>query len=553
MKRIILLILVTVVFTTSCEKWLDINHDPNNARTVDVTSGHLLTAAEANIAQMLANSSNACFLAQHLTKSGTVSGTFTYLSGLIMPQNQDDWWLVNYSINSDLVKVIEKAEEDEEYGLRGIATILLVHNYQRNVDMFGNIPYSEANKMAEEYNTGNISPAYDKAEDIYKDLLKRLDQAILDLEKGISAGAKKRLASADIIFGANEAQWLKLGYSMKLRLLMRVSGVSSVVNESELKAQLAALEGKTLNIGENATVNPGYYYATNKMRPFFRIFGFSQTGSVTSSQNYYRPTSAFVDRLRDNNDPRLRVYVNPRSNLADHEGYAHYSQFGLGNERYIGIPYGQQAPATNNYTSAIGRGILAFGNNIADGAGHDAGFLMGAETGFLLAEAALKGYIPGGDAKAKEYYEEAVISAFNWVEQPLQDAALNAATGRPAITGSAAEAAREYLDQDSAFMNWDKMTTDKEKMSAIATQKWIVLFGVNPIEAWSEQRRLDLPALNRSVQANGLTLISKLPYPQTERAYNAENVAAQGEVNVYTSRLFWDLANDPVPVTEIYL
>ena len=45
-------------------------------------------------------------------------------------------------------------------------------NYQMAVDMFNDIPYSQA------LNPSVIAPKYDKAEDVYLDLLKKIDQGI---------------------------------------------------------------------------------------------------------------------------------------------------------------------------------------------------------------------------------------------------------------------------------------------------------------------------------------------------------------------------------------
>ena len=52
-------------------------------------------------------------------------------------------------------------------------------------------------------------------------------------------------------------------------------------------------------------------------------------------------------------------------------------------------------------------------------------FMTGAEVGFLLAEAALRGIIPGGDAAAKDYYERSVISAMKRHEAAMQDPSEN--------------------------------------------------------------------------------------------------------------------------------
>ncbi len=84
-------------------------------------------------------------------------------------------------------------------------------------------------------------------------------------------------------------------------------------------------------------------------------------------------------------------------------------------------------------------------------------------------------------------------------------------------------------------------------------QKWLTLFCVNPYEAWSEQRRTGYPKLGRSHSiANGNKIIARLPYPSKERNLNTEQVAAQGEIDIYESLIFWDLENEYAPETSIY-
>ena len=139
-------------------------------------------------------------------------------------------------------------------------------------------------------------------------------------------------------------------------------------------------------------------------------------------------------------------------------------------------------------------------------------------------------------------------------EASLQDASIKDYGACPAITGSAAEAAQVFLSQDNKAVNWNLMTTDEEKLEAIQLQKWISLFMIDPLEAWSEQRRTDYPVLLYSnSQTTGKKLVARLPYPDGEKNLNPENHDAEGEVNVYTSLVFWDQKNEDKESAEAYL
>ncbi len=542
MKKYILLIIVAVIGLQGCKDWLDINHNPNNASSSNVTMDLILTSVQYDMVRNYSNSSNYMMLASHLTKSGEVSGTYTFLSGLIMPQNCDDWWELYYRLNANLKLIEEKAIEAKHPGFQGVAITLMVGNYQRLADLFGNIPYSQACNPKEFPN-----PKYDKAEDIYADLLKRMDEAIGLLETAAGSGIDlASLKKSDIICKGDLKLWTRYAYSQKLRLLMRISNVQDV------KTQVAAIAGKCLKIEENVEMNPGFYVERNKMNIFYMTFGYNNLGSELSSHRAYVPTSVLVDMLRDNNDPRLRVYADPRASLGSTTG-ANYDKYGLENEYYIGVPYGQINPAGGKYTSKIGMGALAGGSDKNAGARKASTVMGGAETGFLLAEAALRGMIPGGDAKAKEYYIAAVKSAMKRHENAMRDNNYPYKGVRPPIGGSSAQAAETYLSQNNDFVNWDKMGSDTRKLEAICSQKWLSFFGYNPAEAWIEQRRTDFPKLQASNSGQENKIICKLPYPQSERNLNAENVKAEGEVNIYNNLLFWDLKNDIVQRAEPYL
>ena len=91
----------------------------------------------------------------------------------------------------------------------------------------------------------------------------------------------------------------------------------------------------------------------------------------------------------------------------------------------------------------------------------------------------------------------------------------------------------------------------EEKLCAIQTQKWISLFMIDPLEAWSEQRRTDYPVLKVShSQAKGQKLIIRFPYPNTERNLNPNNFK---EIDIYESLIFWDQKNEERETVSDYL
>ena len=108
MKKIIYTLALGGIMLTSCTDWLDINQNPNNATQDLVTSDMLLTYAQKEKADERISYSYArdiFYLAQHLTKSGEVSGNYPFLNGLIMPQNVNGFWNNRYTRMANLLTI----------------------------------------------------------------------------------------------------------------------------------------------------------------------------------------------------------------------------------------------------------------------------------------------------------------------------------------------------------------------------------------------------------------------------------------------------------------
>lgn len=546
-NKILFTVALSGMLLSSCTDWLDVNHSPNNALQSTVTNDLLLSSVQNNINyNRIAGSSNLHFMSQHWTKSGDVSGTYTFLTGLVMPQNFDTFWDTRYEILANIKVIEDNAIENGDAGYEGIAKTLKTVLYHELVDMFDNVPYTEAALGAEA-----LAPKYDEGSDIYADLLVQLDKAMecFDQVIGNSGYTIGALKTADIMFNGDFAAWKRYAASIKLSMLMRISNVQDVAS------QVKALVDDVMFIDENVTNNPGYYKNDDKMNPLYEVWGYTYLDKEYSNHKYYVPTEELVKFMRETNNPLLRVYADPRANMGnDEDGRANYDLFGLENERYIGVPYGMMAPAGGKFASKIGMGVLAKSSSKVDGPLEDLIVMPGSLTGFYLAEAALRGMIDGGDAAAKAYYEEAVTSMFKTYERALQDAALSTdkEKSRPAITGTAAQAAAEFLSQNNAAVNWDLMTTTEEKMHAIQAQKWLGLYCVDPLEAWSEVRRTDMPNFLHASNsiASGNKIIARFLYPNGEKNLNPNHYV--DGINVYTDLVFWDVKNDDVERAPTY-
>ena len=380
---------------------------------------------------------------------------------------------------------------------QAIAMIMKAFDFEQLVDNFNNVPYSQA------FDSKNLTPAYDKGSDIYIDLGKQLDAAIVLINSSTAGLAP---STADVMFGGDMTQWKKFANTIKLRLAIHTSSnPGSSAAFAALKASMAAHNGEGY-LDADAVVQPGFTGANatsgaSQESPFYGVYGFDVTGNATFGYQYYRANAYAVKFYLDNNDPRAAAFYAP----TDVGGIIQGNIFG-------DILHNNQNPAT----SAIGTGLLAAPTQPAI-------LFSGAEAAFLQAEAIQNGIItvpPGATyATAQAAYEGGITLSFESLG--LTDA--QAAT---------------YYGQAINNVGWASSTN---KQQAILVQKWASLNGLFNLEAYNEYRRTGIPALPSSVDpaALGTTLPTRILYPASELSTNAGQLGKEGTISPLTSKIFW--------------
>ncbi len=389
--------------------------------------------------------------------------------------------------------------------------------YHRLTDMYGDVPYSEAGKGATEK---IYKPKYDTQKDIYYHMLSELEDATDKLD-----ASKNNFAAADIAYKGDIQKWKKLGYSMMLRLGMRLSKVEPDVAKTWVDK---AFKGGTLGSnadnliirGTDATgANPNL---TNGQSSMFRV-------SFVPG----RISATFFNYLKNTGDPRLKyipaIYTDWRDNTSIKTDPAIQKGLpnGLNRTTMEKDPSYDPALGSELQYSGINRNIFAK----LDGPRM---FLTYAESQLLLAEAAIRGWI---SADAKSLYESGVAAAMRiYLEY---DASAN-------ITETDIQA---YLTANPFVGIGD---TEKA-FEQINTQYWIATF-LNGYETYANVRRSGYPKLipvnyKTAGGASDNDTDGKFPrrlrYPwQAEIALNKENydaaVARMGGNDDMVTRVWWD-------------
>jgi len=394
------------------------------------------------------------------------------------------------------------------------AAIYFYDHTQKVVDLHGDIPWSEAGMLST--NSGNYSASYAKyqsAESIYTTMLDDLKKFSDDLSViTVPAATLSTFKTQDLINKGNIILWQKYCNSLRLRMLMRVSGSSTF--SARATSEIASILANPTKYPLSLVNDDNILLKVSDLGSDINAKGF-QTGLEDWNGNI--AGKKMIDHMKTNADPRLRAVFEPGANAA-----------GVYNGLDQALDASAQTTLINSGTIAIYNRSTLSRNQFFPGV-----LITAAEVNFLLSEYYLKA---GSDALAKSTYEAGIKQSINfyyWVRSisndsvsgtlaATSDAEINTYIAMPAVTWAGATAA---------------------KLALIANQKWLHYNVIEPIEGWAELRRLDLPVLifqqdNSSQQKQPPV---RWVYPSQEIAYNADNYAAVAGKDNLTTKVFWDV------------
>jgi hypothetical protein len=498
MKKLIILSTVLLVLGSGCKNYLTIDEsNPNSASSVPTNL--VLPAALNSVAELynVPRNFEFCYVWHGLwaIKSNYIQPT--YLTGYSPLTTNYQWmWDNSYLALQNLDYVEQASLASSEKNFRAIAMIMKVYLFQNLVDVYGNIPYSQALKTKQ----GILKPAYDDQQTIYEDLVTKIDTAI-NLINTATADADAP-GSSDIIYQGNMGLWAKFANTIKLRMLMNqadMAGRSAYITSALATTSSVGFIGA----GEGAMLNPGYVQSTNKMSPFWEFFFKIDGSKQADALDYYCANQDLCNFLTNNNDPRKLRIFQPVSGTTIQGNY-----FG--------------AIILNPTASSLGFGLLKAYNQ-------NAPIMTDFESLFLQAEAANRGFITD-DPKA--LYESAVTQSILYLGET---SSLDPSDYIPLTSSDAAT----YLGEGNVLVNYD---ASPNKLAAIITQKWVSLCGISPTVIWTDYRRTGFPDfVTWSADSKKLNATPpvRLLYPNTEVTTNNDNVVKQGTLSLFTSKIFW--------------
>lgn len=493
---------LALVVAASCKKgFLDINTDPNNPTSIEVSK--LLPTAQRNLGDALAigggnNGGLSQLLAVYSHQLSTreeadqygVTGT-EYFLGLAWPKLYaavlPSSTTPEQGVLQNLEDIIRNGTEAGNLRYAGIAKVLKAYTFSQLVDVFGDVPFSEANKLKE----GITYPKFDDDAAIYPQLLTLLDQGIADLNNTTAANVLKP-GTDDIIYGGSVDKWIRAANTIKLKLLTQQRKVKNV--SSEVNALISA--GKLIsNTAESFLIPYGPIGSTDDRNPGFEDY-YSTQRSNHISPWFYEILKGVNPRILTNNpDPRMRYYIYNQVNATQPTREGNQTEYRDG--PFVSIYFGSVGPdrdRTQQNTISV-MGIYPVGGKYDDGSATAVTAASGtgaapyrmityADRLYLEAELMKEGVI-AGDARAK--LQQAMEASFRQVDYVVTEYVKPAQTV-PALHGSAA--VTTYID--NVLAEYDAKPAQQLEM--IMTQKWISSFG-SAVDQYTDYRRTGFPVL----------------------------------------------------------
>lgn len=445
-------------------------------------------------------------------------------------------WRAAYRVleNSFLLQNLNELETYNVPAYVGVAEVLQAFTFLVSVDIWGNIPYSEAVNPEQFPN-----PNPDTGASVYNAQLELLDKAILHLNETTSDYPE------DLFFnnGFNKSNWIALANSLKLRALVNMrlvdptqslQGINSLLSNDIIDT---AEEDFQFRYEEDIIPsNPHPFIARNY-----------RAGGVIDylSNNFYDFLNAGDSELpfieEGIQDPRLRYYIYrqhdqaPSGNFLPCEGSSNYDYCYVGNLYWgrdhsdtEGIPNGALRRSTFGIYPGGGtfdRDLFFQARTVEEGLNGAGIFpmLLSSFTNFLLAESVLTIGTSGND---RNYLESGMRQSFEKVSSFADGQEL----GGFGMTPSSID------DYVTRILNEYDASSTNGKLEIISREYFIASWG-NGYEIYNTYRRTGFPNLQSPIFSAG-NFPRVFRYPEEAVLLNT-NLSQQSTDN----QAFWD--NNP--------
>ena len=423
--------------------------------------------------------------------------------------NAYNWSNTNHTY--DVIRFCNKLEEQaqKQYGNTTNIYFALSKFYKAYAFIWltqrvGDIPMSQAGV------TGNLTPAYDKQHDVYKNCLALLDTANTLIGNLGSANSGKIVDAVGDIFGLTYLQWQKLINTYKLRVLISLSKRADDNADLNIKTQFANIVSNptTYPIMTSNSDNMVYRYTATTLYPPNRAGYAPYNNCENITQVFFNVTAAY-------SDPRVFTLTIPSA--AQITGGKQASDF----TAYVGEDISKSQGLMSNFSADGKYSNLSFTRYMssASGANAEPYILVGyPEMCFNIAEAAYRGWTTGVDPAA--WYLKGINASMNVYGLTQGQTVTISNVDGSKVLGTAT------VDINTFLANPNVAYDPANGLTQILTQKYVAFFMNSGYESYYNWRRTGIPAFSQG--GDGIGTGNKLiplrwQYPQDEITYNGSN------------------------------
>lgn len=567
-KSSIVLLGLTMTFL-SCSDFIDVDTDTDNPTNAPLSL--LLTNIEVNVNNVT----------DYQFYTGTILEVYTHQ--MTTREEYDQYgtrvnniallneWNNIYLTLKNIETLIAQGTETENMVYVGVGQMQKAYLLSVAVDLFGDIPYSEALQLQ----SGITSPKFDDQKEVYAAIFALIDEAKVNIAS--NEGVLKP-GNDDLFYKGDTGKWIRFANTFKLKLYNQTrlapdfdqTGFDALIAENNFFTSIA----DDFQFLHTANLSP----TDERNKLFLESYNSTQFGSYVSPWFYEILKGVNPNIHSGNPDPRMPYYF--FNQLTDGQFPPDQGDTETGDPKadywdaatgFFSIRFGTIGPNRDHSVenSVTYPGIFPSGGRYDDNGGGNINAMMAGASGaptrptgiaphriltydeflYIQAELMQANKLAGS---ATDKLQQAMAASFAKVDQVVDQN--NAPQTIPKLVGN--PVVTTFITN---IMNEFNAGSNDKKLEIIMTQKWVATFG-DPLDQYNDYRRTGYPVLANPLGAspeyqlnngdgfplndsettlNGGANAFQLSFywPQDELNVN-QNAPAQKNPTTY--KIFWD-------------
>jgi len=561
-------LLTAILAFSSCETFdLDQLNDPSALDNNQSDPVYVFNYVQLTLPDFV-YSANA--FTQRVTRQMAMTGGNTY-NNAFAPVNSDNNWTTGYLMLNAIKSMEPKAIENDYKYILGASKVMRCYILMTMVDVYGNIPYSEALQ-----GNANLTPKYDDSKEVYAGIYSELNQAIELLAGSDPSEARDLYYGNDKGIGSSQ-RWVTLANTLKLKMMNNARLVETVGSYNVKDEMRTLIQNNDLIDSDDEDF--AFQYATSRVNPNSRHPLYNDQYELGGGQyiaNYFMWAVSREKNRGQDFDPRERFYFFKQAGISSsttnstnlpckslgkpvHYEDSQYSSFFVGatvkatyctsdnltfTNPYLGRDHGDNSGIPSDDDIRTVAGIYPIGGEIGDpiNVNSSTNFGLTGELGKGIMPMVLSSYVHFIKAEIKLMHDIGPNTALEELEAGIRASIRKTTTFIPMPSD-----ATQFLPTEAkitTYVNFIKTNYNSEgnttarKLELIIKEYYIAAWG-NGIEPYNAYRRTGYPS-------NFQPTLEENPGDFYQTAYYAGasvNNNPNAPSNNRTKRVFWDTAN----------